>query len=116
MPRMSHGSNVTLEAVQATITAINSLNSSLSSPIAFAKPRRLTEFGYMFHDLQVDKDGQPTVEHLLPKGADTVANLIRLGESMRDTSPADDNNSNIPAAYTYLGQFIEKVLEHAAGN
>ncbi len=119
MPRMTHGSTVSLETVQATINAINALNNGVSSPIVLAAPRRLTEFGYMLADLQADP------ENLLPKRPEmdeagnpvpnpdsdpgTVANLIRLGETMRDTEPDTSigDNGDIPAAYTYLGQFID---------
>jgi hypothetical protein len=100
MPRISHGSTISLETVRENIAAIEALNDALESPIMLAPPRRLTQFGYLFPDLQAD-------EHLLPSSAETIANLKRLGASMRDTTPTDDNNSRIPSAYTYLGQFID---------
>jgi hypothetical protein len=100
MPRISHGSAISLEKLRANLAAIEALNESLGSPVAIAPPRRLTRFGYLFPDLQVE-------EHLLPAGAETVANLKRLGASMRDMTPDDERNSRIPAAYTYLGQFID---------
>ena len=103
MTRMIHGSTVSLETVQATINAIDAINNAMAAPIMLAAPRRLTEFGYMFKGLQ-DLD-----ENLLEKNATTVANLIKLGETMRDTSPLDvaGNDPDIPAAYTFLGQFID---------
>ncbi|MDX1416277.1 MAG: heme peroxidase family protein [Candidatus Promineifilaceae bacterium] len=100
MPRISHGTSISLETVRANTAAIEALNTALESPIALATPRRLTQFGYLFPDLQAE-------EHLLPPGAETIANLKRLGASMRDTTPTDGRNSRIPAAYTYLGQFID---------
>ena len=36
MPRMTHGSTVSLEAVQAAIAAINALNAGLAAPIPLA--------------------------------------------------------------------------------
>lgn len=119
MPRIAHGMAVSLEAVQAAIGAIDALNSSLATPILVAAPRRLTEFGYLF-DLQDNPD------NLLPAGPDgltTIANLIKLGDTMRDPTPNDDdgNNADIPAAYTYLGQFIDhditlEILSDTLGN
>lgn len=100
MPRISHGSSISLETVRANRAAVRALNDALESPIVLAPPRRLTQFGYLFPDLQAD-------EHLLPFGAQTIENLKRLGASMRDTTPTDDRNARIPAAYTYLGQFID---------
>lgn len=100
MPRITHGSSISLESVRANTAAIQALNLALESPILLAPPRRLTQFGYLFPELQAQ-------EHLLPTGAETIANLKRLGASMRDTTPMDDRNSRIPAAYTYFGQFID---------
>ena len=100
MPRISHGSAISLEKLRANLAAIEALNESLGSPVVLAPPRRLTRFGYLFPDLQAD-------EHLLPPGADTIANLKHLGASMRDMTPDDDRNSRIPSAYTYFGQFVD---------
>ncbi|MEZ4714691.1 MAG: heme peroxidase family protein [Caldilineaceae bacterium] len=101
MQRMSHGDVVSLERVQAAREQLDALNQSLAMPIAFAAPRRLTDFGYMFAKLQ-DNDA-----NLLPAGQATVDNLKRLGQSMRDHAPEDASNSTIPSAYTFLGQFID---------
>lgn len=100
MPRISHGSTISLETVRANMAASEALNAALESPVVLAPPRRLTQFGYLFPQLQTD-------DHLLQAGADTIANLQRLGASMRDTTPTDARYSHIPAAYTYLGQFID---------
>ena len=66
MPRMTHGSKVSLEAVQAAVTAISALNNGIANPIVLAAPRRLTEFGYMFEDLQADP------ANLLPQGSTAI--------------------------------------------
>ena len=100
MPRLSHGATTSLESVQAAMSAISALNLNLGSPVMLAAPRRLTAFDYMFQDLQGD-------ENLLPAGAATIANLQLLGATMVDTTPANASNADIPAAYTYLGQFID---------
>ena len=55
--------------------------------------------GYMFESLV----GDPL--NRLPEGQPTVDALTALGNAMAvDPSPAE---SNIPAAYTYFGQFID---------
>ena len=62
-------------------------------------PADLTEFGYLFPDLQEDP------EALLPKDPKTLKALDDLGAIMVDTGNGDD--SSIPAAYTYFGQFVD---------
>lgn len=101
MPRSLHGATPSLETIQATIRAVDALNADVLSPIAVATPRRLTEFGYMFDSLQSDDT------NLLPSGQDTVNNLILLGKSIRDPNPDEAEDSMIPTAYTFLGQFID---------
>jgi len=57
------------------------------------------EFGYLFPELQAP-------EHLLSDHPQTAAALTDLGRTML-TTPADEmTDSNIPAAYTYFGQFV----------
>ena len=57
------------------------------------------EFGYLFPELQAP-------EHLLADHPKTAAALTDLGRTML-TTPADEmSDSNIPAAYTYFGQFV----------
>ncbi len=64
-----------------------------------------TPFGYMFNYLCHCQS------HLLPEGARTIHYLLELGKIMADMgTPEDPKNeldSNIPAIYTYLGQFID---------
>lgn len=64
-----------------------------------------TPFGYMFPQL-LRHDSTA-----LPVGSDTVARLRALGSAMADPgtpeNPATQFDSKIPAAYTYLGQFID---------
>ena len=66
------------------------------------------KFGFMFPDLQGDTDSR------LPETDDTVAALKALGEAMVDNDEPDPRDcppakgdSDIPVAYTYLGQFID---------
>lgn len=56
-------------------------------------------FGFMFEQLQNDP------AHLLPEGDETVAALKLLGESM--TAKSSSATGNIPAAFTYFGQFVD---------
>ncbi len=64
-----------------------------------------TRFGYMFPDLTRSPDC------LLTPGADTVAALNALGDAMADpgdsATPAEEFDSDVPAIFTYLGQFID---------
>src|SRR5258705_3771824 len=56
----------------------------------------------MFDRLQTD----PTAFLTPDKQNKTVANLIRLGNTMNETGDDTTLNSRIPAAYTYFGQFV----------
>jgi len=64
-----------------------------------------TNFGYLFEYLSTCND------HLLPEGCKTIEHLKELGKVMADmaspTDPQTEFDSNIPAIYTYLGQFID---------
>ena len=66
------------------------------------------KFGFMFPNLQAEAANR------LPETDETVAALKTLGESMIDADepdplgcPPGKGDSDIPAAYTYLGQFID---------
>jgi len=70
-------------------------------------------FGYMFSDSPSTK---PEPGDLLPEADATVAQLDALGQSMGTGDPNEPNplqdrvqlgDGSIPAAYTYLGQFID---------
>jgi nucleoid-associated protein YgaU len=43
----------------------------------------------------------------LPESADTVAQLKALGRSMEDPGGDDPGDADIPAVYTYFGQFVD---------
>jgi hypothetical protein len=69
---------------------------------AIVKPVDRRRFDFLFLDLQNDPD------NLLPVSQATRDALVELGEAMADQgadNPAGD--SDISAAYTYLGQFID---------
>src|SRR5215217_7266264 len=61
-------------------------------------------YGFLFEDLQTDP------ANLLRPDCNTVANLIRLGEVMVDDPSNPKPDSDIPSAYTYLGQLIDHDL------
>ena len=93
MPRFNHGcvfKDMTTEALVATPTAHTS---------AAAQPApEQTRFGFMFPELQDDKA-------LLTRSAETVTQLIALGEAMYDNGNKP-GVSSLPAVFTYFGQFI----------
>jgi hypothetical protein len=60
----------------------------------------LTDFGFLFPDLQENPDT------LLPRSHGTVKALDQLGRYMQESGPGNGLNSTIPAAYTYFGQFV----------
>jgi nucleoid-associated protein YgaU len=100
MPRLGHG-RVTTE--NDVIAAENDLAAfSARSPVAFAlvAPVDVHSFDFLFPTLQEDDD------NLLAQSANTPALLKVLGAAMADPDePGQD--SPIPAAYTYFGQFVD---------
>ena len=99
MARLGHGETLTVATVNEAREGVRALNASVRSPIAIAKVPDLKRFDYLFPDLQDDP------RNLLDVKADTVKNLIALGKTMQDPSGGDD--SDIPAVYTYFGQFVD---------
>ncbi|HEX7173743.1 MAG TPA: heme peroxidase family protein [Pyrinomonadaceae bacterium] len=101
MARLPHGAVIRMEAVRE---AQEALVGPAAASLAFAASRPIDphNFDFLFPGLQNNPD------NLLPVARRTRDNLIRLGQSMRDTSGGDPaGDSDIPAAYTYLGQFID---------
>jgi nucleoid-associated protein YgaU len=100
MPRLGHG-RVTTE--KDVIAAENDLAAfSARSPVSFAlvAPTDAHSFDFLFPTLQEDDD------NLLPQSATMPALLKVLGASMVDPDRAGED-SPIPAAYTYFGQFVD---------
>ncbi|MCW2687363.1 MAG: hypothetical protein JWR37_2253 [Mycobacterium sp.] len=100
MPRMSHGSVVTESALrQAREEA--ALESRDALVFAADPQPKLGRFDYLFAALQKDADA------LLPETdpETTVKRLRALADTMGDDSKGND--SGVPAAYTYFGQFID---------
>lgn len=103
MPRMGHGSTVKLDDVMKARAEMAERSADVRLGFVVARPVDLHDFDFMFPKLQ----HKP--ENLLPVSPDTPAALVALGRTMRDTATGDDpaGDSDIPAAYTYLGQFID---------
>jgi len=102
MPRLSHGTVITLEDLREARDAF--VESSADTALAFAavRPADTQDFGFLFSRLQQDP------ENLLPEARKTRDDLIALGRTVRDSGGrAGGGNSDIPAAYTYFGQFVD---------
>ena len=75
--------------------------SSSQTPLGFAVMARAVDtrdFGFLFAGLQNDPD------NLLPERRQTRDALVELGKAMQAGGGGD---SDIPAAYTYFGQFLD---------
>jgi heme peroxidase len=102
MPRLPHGSVITTDQVLAARDLITARSSD--HPLAFAAIRSedLQDFGFLFPRLQKDPD------NLLPVAGDTPTKLANLAQTMVEANPdASPGDSEIPAAYTYFGQFVD---------
>ncbi len=103
MARIPHGGRITIEQAKDASEKSPFGMLALGVPVSPGGPD-FHRFGYLFSDLQQDD------ANLLPVTPETVANLKRLGQSMQDQGPGVEGNSSVPAAYTYLGQFIDHDL------
>lgn len=100
MVRIRHGEMpATLESLDEALEAVRDITSSLGIASAPLKTSGLTPYGFLFESLQ-------TKDCLLPEADQTIPNLIKLGQAMTDTGTSSADSA-IPAAYTYLGQFID---------
>ncbi|HVF92494.1 MAG TPA: heme peroxidase family protein [Blastocatellia bacterium] len=102
MARIPHGASIPLEAFRDARARM--AEASADDPLAFAtaRPADLQDFDFLFPELQNDP------ANLLPEARETRDNLILLGQTMRDTDPsAAEGDSDIPAGYTYFGQFLD---------
>jgi hypothetical protein len=100
MPRLSHGTVLTLEEFQKTRDAAVA-QLSAENPLGFAvvaQPVDTRDFGFLLPGLQNDPN------NLLPERRQTRNALVELGRTMQAGGGGD---STIPAAYTYFGQFVD---------
>lgn len=111
MARIRHGQKITTAQLESAAAGASEINESIPSPFEAVTGPILHDFNYMFKDLQTKP------EALLPVDPKTVQDLIRLGDAMRDPFvPGGAGDSKIPAAYTYLGQFIDHDITLEAGS
>src|SRR5215218_7502165 len=104
MPRVSsHGTVFTFDDFEGARDAVVDRSAETRLGFAVAARRVVTEdFGFLLPDLQNNP------ENLLPEARATRDNLVKLGKTMRDTGDdVGSGDSNIPAAYTYFGQFVD---------
>jgi len=101
MPRLLHGATITLDAFRDATETVAERSADVPLAFAAALPADVQDFDFLFSDLQ-KKPG-----NLLPEARATRDDLVRLGQTMRDTGGAASGDSKIPAAYTYFGQFVD---------
>src|SRR4051794_4975601 len=104
MARLPHGQVVTPELLGITRRTLAEREQQVAQgPQQFAAaavPEDLNAFDFLFPDLQKDP------ANLLPELTQTVSNLKQLSFAMVDLNQRGDD-SPIPAAYTYFGQFVD---------
>jgi len=103
MPRSQHCERVSLGRLEETLKQIKELSKHTSISSAPLKMYSFTPYDYMFKNLQSDPsallDSSPE--------ARTVEGLKKLGDQMSEPGTDEERESNIPAAYTYFGQFVD---------
>ncbi|MEU4428655.1 LysM peptidoglycan-binding domain-containing protein [Actinoplanes sp. NPDC024001] len=100
MPRLGHGRPITEQDVTNARNDVAEVATRSRLSFALTPPVSTHSFDLLFPTLQEDE------VNLLPVSPGTLAGLKALGASMEDQdTPGED--SPIPAAYTYLGQFID---------
>jgi hypothetical protein len=68
----------------------------------------LKAYDYLFKDLVADPD------NLLDPTSNVIKALKNLGAAMKENADSPEDNSGIPSAYTYLGQFIDHDITREA--
>ncbi len=101
MPRLPHGRPITVEEFRAARDAVTERSADIPLGFAAVEPLTTQDFGFLFPELHQNPD------NLLPEARATRDNLVALGQVMIDDNPTNDDNADIPAAYTYFGQFVD---------
>jgi hypothetical protein len=101
--RLLHGRVIELAPVEVANAFLAADNPEAAAVVAAALRDDLRNFDFLFPNLQNDP------ANLLPEASpDTRDALVELGRTMLDIfDPAQPGDSDIPAAYTYFGQFID---------
>jgi len=110
---MSHGTFVRLDALEAVDNILASRESAPEERFARQRAMDLQAFDFMFPELQADET------NLLLASPQTPQNLVALGQAMGEPTPgggADPGDADIPAAYTYFGQFLDHDITLEAGS
>jgi nucleoid-associated protein YgaU len=108
MPRLLHGRIVTEEELNRAAGDLAEFSARSPARFAVTTPTDAHHFDFLFPTLQDDE------ANLLPEAANTPELLKKLGASMVDTDVSGED-SPIPAAYTYLGQFIDHDITLESG-
>lgn len=103
MPRLPHGAVITVDEFSQARGMLAGRSEDLSFAFTAARPTDLQDFDFLFLELQRDP------ANLLLESRATRDHLVRLGQTMRETGEGE-GNSEIPAAYTYFGQFVDHDL------
>ena len=101
MPRLAHGAIPTPDQLQAARAELANRSADLDLGFAAAQPADLQDFDFLFLALQQD------AANLLAESPDTPGQLKALGRTMEDPGGPDPGDSEIPAIYTYFGQFVD---------
>ena len=110
MPRIAHGEAATREQLEEAERVLVSQAASIELSFAVAAPSGLQDFDFLFLKLQDNE------ANLLPKSATTVKRLKELGATMQDPGGGDPGDTNIPAIYTYFGQFVDHDITFEASS
>ncbi|WP_127502754.1 LysM peptidoglycan-binding domain-containing protein [Actinoplanes solisilvae] len=100
MPRLGHGRTITQKDLDQAEQQLAGAATESRAAFALVQPVESHSFDFLFPALQDDE------ANLLPQTAGTLTQLKALGSAMVDTDVAGDD-SPIPAAYTYFGQFVD---------
>lgn len=102
MPRSPHGSVITIDQYHKAREVLAKRSREIPGAFAAFRSEDLQDFDFMFPRLQKDPD------NLLPESGETPAKLANLAQTMKEANPGSpDGDSDIPAAYTYFGQFVD---------
>lgn len=95
---MPHGTNITPDTVQTARNSMAARAADIPLGFAVAQPLDTRSFDFLFPELQEDP------ANLLNVASKTRNDLVELGKAMSTVFGGD---TNIPAAYTYFGQFVD---------
>ncbi|MCM4076376.1 LysM peptidoglycan-binding domain-containing protein [Paractinoplanes hotanensis] len=100
MPRLGHGKSITQNDLETAERSLAQAAATSAGAFSLVRPVEGHSFDFLFPGLQDDE------ANLLPQAANTPGLLKDLGNAMVDTDVVGQD-SDIPAAYTYFGQFVD---------